>query len=191
MELVDIVTGFTKRGIHLGINAGNIRVWPIEKLTNEDRDLLKEYKKPLLDMLDLQENHPRSERCEHREPNFKDYSREKKQTEDGYIFFSENKVKTNVHNVHYVHDFEVTPASELRKLGDWLFGGPSKGFDQNKNFNTYNAGTHKLALSMLKTVRDLTWPDFEVYVDKTFITFKRVKEKYFPIDTLVDNEIKK
>jgi len=180
MELTEIVTGLTKRGIHLGINAGNIRVWPKEKLTNDDRNLLKEFKKPLLDMLDPQVDNPRSERSEHSEPNFKVFSREKEHTVDGYTSFSENKVKTNVHNVHYVHDFELTPVSELRKLGDWLFGGPPKGFDQNKNFNTYNTGTHKLALSMLKTVRDLTWPDFEVYVDKTFITFKRVKEKYFP-----------
>ena len=33
---------------------------------------------------------------------------------------------------------------------------------------------------MLKLVRDLTWPDFEVYVDGSLITLKRVKEKYFP-----------
>ena len=141
---------------------------------------MKAFKEPLLDILDPQDENSRSERSEHSEPNFKVFSREKGHTDDGYTSFSENKVKTNVHNVHYVHDFESTPVSELRKLGDWLFGGPPKGFDQNKNFNTYNTGTHKLALSMLKTVRDLTWPDFEVYVDKTFITFKRVKEKYFP-----------
>ena len=33
---------------------------------------------------------------------------------------------------------------------------------------------------MLNLVRDLTWPDFEVYVDGSLITLKRVKEKYFP-----------
>ena len=77
MELTEIVTGLTKRGIHLGINAGNIRVWPKEKLTNDDRNLLKEFKKPLLDMLDPQVDNPRSERSEHSEPNFKDFSKEK------------------------------------------------------------------------------------------------------------------
>ena len=180
MDVTEIVTELTGKGLHLDTYGGNIRIWPKEKLTKEDRDLVKAFKKPLLDMLDPQDENSRSERSEHSEPNFKVFSREKEHIDDGYTSFSENKVKTNVHNVHYVHDFELTPVSELRKLGDWLFGGPPKGFDQNKNFNTYNTGTHKLALSMLKTVRDLTWPDFEVYVDKTFITFKRVKEKYFP-----------
>ena len=33
---------------------------------------------------------------------------------------------------------------------------------------------------MLNLVRDLTWPDFEVYVDGSLITLKRVREKYFP-----------
>ena len=33
---------------------------------------------------------------------------------------------------------------------------------------------------MLNLVRDLTWPDFEVYVDGSLITLKRVKEKHFP-----------
>ena len=65
--------------------------------------LVKEFKKPLLDMLDLQEVHQRSERSEHREPSFKVFSREKEHTDDGYTSFSENKVKTNVHKVHYVH----------------------------------------------------------------------------------------
>ena len=180
MDVTEIVTELTGKGLHLDTYGGNIRIWPKEKLTNEDRYLVKAFKEPLLDILDPQDENSRSERSEHREPNFKVFSREKEHIDDGYTSFSENKVKTNVHNVHYVHDFELTPVSELRKLGDWLFGGPPKGFDQNKNFNTYNTGTHKLALSMLKTVRDLTWPDFEVYVDKTFITFKRVKEKYFP-----------
>ena len=33
---------------------------------------------------------------------------------------------------------------------------------------------------MLNLVRDLTWPDFEVYVDCSLITLKRIKEKHFP-----------
>ena len=180
MDVTEIVTELTGKGLHLVTYGGNIRIWPKEKLTKEDRDLVKAFKKPLLDMLDPQDENSRSERGEHSEPNFKVFSREKEHTDDGYTSFSENKVKTNVHNVHYVHDFESTPVSELRKLGDWLFGGPLKGFDQNKDFSAYNAGTHKLALKMLKTVRDLTWPDFEVNVDRKFITFRRVKEKYYP-----------
>ena len=42
---------------------------------------------------------------EHSRPDFKVFSREKEHTDDGYISFSENKVKTNVHNVHDVHAF--------------------------------------------------------------------------------------
>ena len=173
---------------------------------------MKEFKKPLLDMLDLQEDNPRSERSEHSEPNFKVFSREKEHTVDGYTSFSENKVKTNVHNVHYVHSsssegpetnvhnvhyvhaFEtfldrpeinvhnVHPQEkyELRQLGAWYFSEGPSGFDPQGDYSEYDAGTHKSALNMLNLVRDLTWPDFKVYVDGSLITLKRVKEKHFP-----------
>ena len=103
MDVTEIVTELTGKGLHLETYGGNIRIWPKEKLTKEDRDLVKAFKKPLLDMLDLQDENPRSERSEHREPSFKVFSREKEHTDDGYTSFSENKVKINVHNVHYVH----------------------------------------------------------------------------------------
>jgi len=74
MDVTDIVTELTGKGLHLDTYGGNIRVWPKEKLTNEDRDLLKVFKKPFLDMLHPQEDNPRSE---HSEPNFKVFSREK------------------------------------------------------------------------------------------------------------------
>ena len=89
-------------------------------------------------MLDLQEDHPRSE---HREPSFKVFSREKEHTDEGYTSFSENKFKINVHNVHDVHAFEtfldrpdinvhdVHPQEkyELRKLGAWYFSEGTSG----------------------------------------------------------------
>ena len=163
-------------------------------------------------MLDLQEDHQRSERSEHREPSFKVFSREKEHTDDGYTSFSENKVKINVHNVHYVHSsssegpetnvhnvhdvhafetfldrpdinvHDVHPQEkyELRQLGAWYFSEGPSGFDPHGDYSEYDAGTHKSALNMLNLVRDLTWPDFEVYVDGSLITLKRVKEKYFP-----------
>ena len=212
MDVTEIVTELTGKGLHLDTYGGNIRGWPKEKLTNEDRDLVKAFKKPLLDMLDLQEDHQRSERSEHREPSFKVFSREKEHTDDGYTFFSENKVKinvhnvhdvhssssegpeTNVHDVHYVHAFEtfldraeinvhnVHPQEkyELRQLGAWYFSEGPSGFDPHGDYSEYDAGIHKSALNMLNLVRDLTWPDFEVYVDGSLITLKRVKEKYFP-----------
>ena len=212
MDVTEIVTELTGKGLHLETYGGNIRIWPKEKLTKEDRDLVKEFKKPLLDMLDLQEDHPRSERSEHREPNFKVFSREKEHIDDGYTSFSENKVKINVHNVHYVHssssegpetnvhnvhdvhafetfldrpDFNVHDVHpqekyELRQLGAWYFSEGPSGFNPHGDYSEYDAGTHKSALNMLNLVRDLTWPDFEVYVDGSLITLKRVKEKYFP-----------
>ena len=163
-------------------------------------------------MLDLQEDHQRSERSEHREPSFKVFSREKEHKDDGYTSFSENKVKTNVHNVHYVHSsssegpetnvhnvhdvhafetfldrpdinvHDVHPQEkyELRQLGAWYFSEGPSGFNPHCDYSEYDAGTHKSALNMLNLVRDLTWPDFEVYVDGSLITLKRVKEKYFP-----------
>ena len=195
MDVTEIVTELTGKGLHLETYGGNFRIWPKEKLTKEDRDLVKAFKKPLLDMLDLQEDHQRSERSEHREPSFKVFSREKEHTDDGYTSFSENKVKINVHNVHYVHSssseghetnvhnvHDVHPQEkyELRQLGAWYFSEGPSGFDPHGDYSEYDAGIHKSALNMLNLVRDLTWPDFEVYVDGSLITLKRVKEKYFP-----------
>ena len=215
MDVTEIVTELTGKGLHLDTYGGNIRVWPKEKLTKEDRDLVKAFKKPLLDMLDPQDENSRSERSEHSEPNFKVFSREKEHTDDGYTSFSENKVKTNVHNVHYVHSsssegpetnvhnvhyvhaletflerpktnvhyvHDVHPQEkyELRQLGAWYFSEGPSGFDPQGDYSEYDAGIHKSALNMLNLVRDLTWPDFEVYVDGSLITLKRVKEKHFP-----------
>ena len=212
MDVTEIVTELTGKGLHLETYGGNIRIWPKEKLTKEDRDLVKAFKKPLLDMLDLQDENPRSERSEHREPSFKVFSREKEHIDDGYTSFSENKVKINVQNVHYVHssssegpetnvhnvhdvhafetfldrpDFNVHDVHpqekyELRQLGAWYFSEGPSGFDPHGDYSEYDAGIHKSALNMLNLVRDLTWPDFEVYVDGSLITLKRVKEKHFP-----------
>ena len=212
MDVTEIVNELTGKGLHLVTYGGNIRIWPKEKLTKEDRDLVKAFKKPLLDMLDLQEDHQRSERSEHREPSFKVFAREKEHTDDGYTSFSENKVKTNVHHVHHVHpsssegpetnvhnvhdvhafetfldrpdinvhDVHPQEKYELRQLGAWYSSEGPSGFDPHGDYSEYDAGTHKSALNMLNLVRDLTWPDFEVYVDGSLITLKRVKEKYFP-----------
>ena len=177
MDVTEIVTELTGKGLHLVTYGGNIRVWPKEKLTKEDRDLVKAFKKPLLDMLDPQDENSRSERSEHSEPNFKVFSKEKEHTDDGYTSFSENKGKTNVHNVHDVHPQEKY---ELRQLGAWYFSEGPSGFDPHGDYSEYDAGIHKSALNMLNLVRDLTWPDFEVYVDGSLITLKRVKEKHFP-----------
>ena len=195
MDVTEIVTELTGKGLHLDTFGGNIRIWPKEKLTNEDRDLVKAFKKPLLDILDPQDENSRSERSEHSEPNFKVFSREKEHTDDEYTSFSENKDKTNVHNVHYVHSsssegtetnvhnvHDVHPQDnyELRQLGAWYFSEGPSGFDPHGDNCEYDTGTHQSALRMLNLVRDFTWPDFEVYVDGSLITLKRIREKYFP-----------
>ena len=209
MEVAKVYSELTGKGLHLVTHEGKIRVWPKEKLTKKDRELLKAYKEELLVLPFLKKRHLGGELGERCEPNFKVFSREKEHIDDGYTSFSENKVKTNVHNVHYVHSsssegpetnvhnvhaletfldrpeinvHDVHPQEkyELRQLGAWYFlEGPS-GFDPHGDYSEYDPGTHKSALNMLNLVRDLTWPDFKVYVDGSLITMKRVKEKHFP-----------
>jgi len=192
MEVAKVYSELTGKGLHLVTHEGKIRVWPKEKLTKKDRELLKAYKEELLVLPFLKKRHLGGELGERCEPNFKVFSREKEHIDDGYTSFSENKVKTNVHNVHYVHSssskgeeinvHDVHPQEkyELRQLGAWYFSEGPSGFDPHGDYSEYDAGTHKSALNMLNLVRDLTWPDFEVYVDGSLITLKRVKEKYFP-----------
>ena len=192
MEVAKVYSELTGKGLHLVTHEGKIRVWPKEKLTKKDRELLKAYKEELLVLPFLKKRYLGGELGERCEPNFKVFSREKEHTDDGYTSFSENKVKTNVHNVHYVHSsssegqeinvHDVHPQEkyELRQLGAWFFSEGPSGFKPHGDYSEYDAGTHKSALKMLNLVRDLTWPDFEVYVDGSLITLKRVKEKYFP-----------
>ena len=192
MEVAKVYSELTGKGLHLVTHEGKIRVWPKEKLTKKDRELLKAYKEELLVLPFLKKRHIGGELGERYEPTFKVFTREKEHKDDGYTSFSENKVKTNVHKVHYVHSsssegqeinvHDVHPQEkyELRQLGAWYFSEGPSGFDPHGNYSEYDAGTHKSALDMLNLVRDLTWPDFEVYVDGSLITLKRVKEKYFP-----------
>ena len=192
MEVAKVYSELTGKGLHLVTHEGRIRVWPKEKLTMKDRELLKAYKEELLVLPFLKKRHLGGEFDERCEPNFKVFSRDKEHTDDGYTSFSENKVKTNVHHVHHVHpsssegpetnvhDVHPQEKYELRQLGAWFFSEGPSGFKPHGDYSEYDAGTHKSALKMLNLVRDLTWPDFEVYVDGSLITLKRVKEKYFP-----------
>ena len=91
--------------------------------------------------------------------------------------FPEIKSKTNVHNVHQVHPAENF---ELRQLGSWFFSDNQAGFEAGGDYSEYDAGSNKSALRILDTLRNLTWPDFEVSVNGSMINLKRVKEKYFP-----------
>ncbi len=195
MEVAEVYSELTGKGLHLVTHEGKIRVWPKEKLTKKDRELLKAYKEELLVLPFLKKGHLGGELGERCEPNFKVFSREKGYTDAGYMSFPENKDETNVHNVHYVHSsssegtetnvhnvHDVHPQDnyELRQLGAWYFSEGPSGFDPHGDYSEYDTGTHQSALRMLNLVRDLTWPDFEVYVDGSLITLKRIREKYFP-----------
>ena len=194
MESSEFYSELKAKGLQLANHDGKLRVGPKEKLTKEDRELLKVLKEELLALPAMMKVHPESVHGVRSEPKSRVFYREKGHTDAEYMSFPEIKGKTNVHNVHDVHALEtfldrpktnvhhVHPQEnyELRQLGAWYFSKGPSGFDPQGDYSEYDAGTHKSALNMLNLVRDLTWPDFEVYVDGSLITLKRVKEKHFP-----------
>ena len=98
-------------------------------------------------------------------------------TDAEHIYFPKIKGKNNVHNVHQVHSTETF---KLRQLGSWFFSDNQAGFEEGGDYSEYDAGSNKSALRILDTLRNLTWPDFEVSVNGSMINLKRVKVKYFP-----------
>jgi len=177
MESSEFYSELRAKGLQLANHDGKLRVGPKEKLTKEDRELLKAFKEELLVLPAIKKVHSVSEHGERCEPNFKVFSREKGHTDAEYMSFPEIKGKTNVHNVHQVHP---TENFELRQLGYWFFSDNQAGFEDGGDYSEYDAGSNKSALRMQNMVRNLTWPDFEVSVDGSMIILKRVKERYFP-----------
>ncbi len=177
MESSEFYSELRAKGLQLANHDGKLRVGPKEKLTKEDRELLKAFKEELLVLPAMKKVHSVSEHGERCEPNFKVFSREKGHTDAEYMSFPEIKGKTNVHNVHDVHP---TENFELRQLGNWFFSDNQAGFEDGGDYSEYDAGSNKSALRMQNMVRNLTWPDFEVSVDGSMIILKRVKERYFP-----------
>ena len=177
MESSEFYSELRAKGLQLANHDGKLRVGPKEKLTKEDRELLKAFKEELLVLHAIKKVHPESEHGERCEPNFKVFSREKGHTDAEYMSFPEIKGKTNVHNVHQVHPAETF---ELRQLGYWYFSDNQAGFEEGGDYSEYDAGSNKSALRMQDMVRNLTWPDFEVSVDGSMIILKRVQERYFP-----------
>ena len=175
MESSEFYSELKAKGLQLANHDGKLLVGPKEKLTKEDRELLKVFKEELLALPAMMKVHPESVHGVRCEPNFKVFSREKGHTDDGYMSFPEIKGKTNVHNVHDVHQ---TENFELRQLGYWYFS--DNGFEDGGDYSEYDAGSNKSALRMQNMVRNLTWPDFKVSVDGSMIILKRVKERYFP-----------
>ena len=177
MESSEFYSELKAKGLHLANHDGKLRVGPKEKLTRENRELLKVFKEELLALPAMMKVHPESELGVRCEPNFKVFSREKGHTDAEYMSFPEIKGKNNVHNVHQVHPAENF---ELRQLGYWYFSDNQAGFEDGGDYSEYDAGSNKSALRILNILRNLTWPDFEVSVDGSMIILKRVQERYFP-----------
>ena len=177
MESSEFYSELKAKGLQLANHDGKLRVGPKEKLTKEDRELLRSFKEELLALPAMKKVNSESEHGERCEPNFKVFYRKEGRTDAEYMSFPEIKSKNNVHNVHQVHPAENF---ELRQLGSWYFSDNQAGFEDGGDYSEYDAGSNKSALRMQNMVRNLTWPDFEVSVDGSMIILKRVKERYFP-----------
>ena len=177
MESSEFYSELKAKGMQLANHDGKLRVWPKEKLTKGDRELLKVLKEELLALPAMMKVHPESVHGVRSEPKFRVFYRKKVHTGAEYMSFPEIKSKNNVHNVHDVHP---TEDFELRQLGNWYFSDNQAGFEDGGDYSEYDAGSNKSALRMQNILRNLTWPDFEVSVDGSMIILKRVKERYFP-----------
>ena len=177
MESSEFYSELKAKGLQLANHDGKLRVGPKEKLTKEDRELLRSFKEELLALPVVMKVHPVSEHGVRSEPNLKVFYRKEGHTDAEYMSFPEIKSKNNVHNVHQVHPAENF---ELRQLGSWFFSDNQAGFKEGGDYSEYDAGSNKSALRMQNMVRNLTWPDFEVSVDGSMIILKRVKVRYFP-----------
>ena len=177
MQSSEFYSELRAKGLLPANHDGKLRVGPKEKLTKEDRELLKVLKEELLALPAMMKVHPESVHGVRSEPKSRVFYREKGHTDAEYMSFPEIKSKNNVHNVHQVHPAEDF---ELRQLGNWYFSDNQAGFEDGGDYSEYDAGSNKSALRMQNMIRNLTWPDFEVSVDGSMIILKRVKERYFP-----------
>ena len=175
MESSEFYSELKAKGLLLANHDGKLRVGPKEKLTKENRELLKVFKEELLALPAMKMLYPESEHSVRCEPKSRVFYRKKVHTDAEYMSSPVIKGKNNVHNVHDVHDAETF---DLRQLGNWFFS--DNGFEDGGDYSEYDAGSNKSALRMQNMVRNLTWPDFEVSVDGSMIILKRVKERYFP-----------
>jgi len=182
MESSEFYSELRAKGLQLANHDGKLRVGPKEKLTKENRELLKVFKEELLALPAIKKVHLESEHSVRCEPNSRVCYRKNGHTDAEYMSSPVIKGKNNVHNVHDVHAKETF---ELRQLGNWFFS--DNGFEDGGDYSEYDAGSNRSALRMQNMVRNLTWPDFEVSVDGSMIILKRVKERYFPRKTKAES----
>ena len=81
MESSEFYSELRTKGLQLANHDRKLRVWPKEKLTKEDRELLKAFKEELLVLPEKKKVHSVSEHGERCEPNLKVFSREKGHTD--------------------------------------------------------------------------------------------------------------
>ena len=136
MESSEFYSELKAKGLLLANHDGKLRVWPKEKLTKEDRELLKVLKEELLVLPAMKKVHSVSEHSERCEPKSRVFSREKVHTDAEYMSSPVIKDKNNVHNVHDVHDAETF---ELLQLGNWFFS--DNGFEDGGDYSEYDAGS--------------------------------------------------
>jgi len=182
MESSEFYSELRAKGLQLANHDGKLRVGPKEKLTKENRELLKVFKEELLALPAIKKVHLESEHSVRCEPNSRVCYRKNGHTDAEYMSSPVIKGKNNVHNVHDVHAKETF---ELRQLGNWFFS--DNGFEDGGDYSEYDAGSNRSALRMQNMVRNLTWPDFEVSVDGSMIILKRAKERYFPRKTKAES----
>ena len=128
MESTEFYSEMKAKGLQLANHDGKLRVGPKEKLTKEDRELLRSFKEELLALPVVMKVHPESVHGVRCEPKSRVFYRKKVHTDAEYMSFPEIKSKNNVHNVHQVHPAENF---ELRQLGSWYFSDNLAGFEDD------------------------------------------------------------
>ena len=113
MQSSEFYSELRAKGLLLANHDGKLRVGPKEKLTKEDRELLRSFKEELLALPVVMKVHPESVHGVRSEPKSRVFYREKGHTNAEYMSFPEVKGKTNVHNVHQVHPAENFELGQL------------------------------------------------------------------------------
>ena len=145
MESHEFYSELKSKGLQLTNHDGKLCVWPKDKLTKGDRELLKVFKEELLALPAMKKVHPESVHGVRCEPNSRVCYWEKGHTDAEYMSSPVIKDKNNVHNVHNVHPAEKF---ELRQLSNWFFS--DNGFEDGGDYSEYDAGSNKSALRTLE-----------------------------------------
>ena len=72
---------------------------------------------------------------------------------------------------------QETEDSAVAPFRDWW----QEEFEEPADFLEYDAGQLKTALMLSELVKDLVWSDFKVGVEGSWVVFRRVEERYFPL----------